>query len=85
VQPSSLSPADREALARCTLRPVEGRPTWRAVFLHGTLIGYVTERFVGQFFRTPDMPDWLPAADDWPQDDPPFARATLRLLSRAGM
>lgn len=59
---------------------VPGKKTWREVRRCGRLLGYVTSRMHGQYWRATSHQDWWPATDDISPDDPPHARAVLHLL-----
>lgn len=73
--------ADHLALIRnCVVTVTANKTTWNDVQIDGKLIGYVTSRTGGQMFRTPDMGDWIFAANDWNRADPPFAHALLALI-----
>lgn len=88
-EPPALNPAALAGVRLCTVRPRWAdraqRHNWHEVRLDGQLLGYVTTRMAGQFWRTEDMDGWIPAASDWNRTDPDHAHAILRLLEDASL
>lgn len=80
VEPDRLGDTELAAVAACTVSPHPGTKTWHAVHRDGGLIGYVSTRLGGQFYRTPHMEDWMFVVSDWNRADPKHAHAVLRLV-----
>lgn len=80
VEPPPLSALERTVVASVTISRVTGKKTWHAVHRCERLLGFVSTRMHGQYFRTPHMRSWRLAQDDWHCADPPHARAILALL-----
>lgn len=67
-------------LATVAVTPTPGTSTWNTVCRSGVVIGYVTSRMHGQYWRTPTHEDWIPAFGTSNRADPPHAHALLELL-----
>lgn len=80
TEPKPLAAAELLALQAVHVMPTAGRTTWNTVLLDGSVIGYVTTRLSGQYYRTPDMREWMFAASDWNSTDPQHGQAIFALL-----
>jgi hypothetical protein len=80
TEPAPLTEGQRRRVASVQVAPTPGKKTWNSVTGDGVLFGYVSTRFYGPVFRTPEMGDWRGAASDWNRTDPPHGAAILKLL-----
>lgn len=84
VEPAPLSSHAVARIHACAVRPRwPDRPQmhrWHEVLDQGQLLGYVTTRLGGQYYRTPKMDEWFWVADDWNRGDPVHGKAILQLL-----
>jgi hypothetical protein len=80
TEPAPLPNEQHQQVASVTVVPVDGKKTWRAVIRGECLVGYVTTRIAGQYYRTPTMTDWLFVVGDWNRADPPHGHAIAALL-----
>ena len=83
-EPDPIAADLREVVAACDVSLVTGFKTWWSVRLAGMLIGYVSTRAGGQFYRTPHTDGWLFAVADWNRSDPQHGHAVLALLDHVG-
>jgi hypothetical protein len=73
---------DRERIAACDLREIEGRTLSREVWRAGNFLGFVRVTAGGQQYRLPRSRAWKHAAFEWGENDPKWGLAILELLKR---
>ncbi len=79
-EPERMTGEELRILDRVMIAPTPGKKTWLSVIdAGGNVIGYVTQRMHGQYFRTPSINYWILAADKYCDSDPRCARAALEL------
>ena len=81
-EPEPLAVDQREVVAQCDVSRLAERKTWWTVRVAGFLVGYVSTRAGGQFYRALNMGEWMFAASDWNRSDPQHGHAILALLDR---
>jgi hypothetical protein len=80
--PDKTTLRDRERIAACDLREIEGRTLSREVWLGGEFLGFVRVTAGGQQYRLPRSRVWKHAAFEWGENDPKWGLAILDLLDR---